>query len=181
MQTNIINQQSDIIKSPIPAIAFQAYSGTGKTTLIEKLCLELKKRGLRFGVIKHDAHSFEIDREGKDSWRFSQAGADITIISSSEKTAIIEQRERTLQDNLNAMHDVDLILIEGYKNEQVPKIGISRKATGKGLPGLPQEYAAIVTDDESISANVPVFSLDDTDGILRFILELFDLTQGCSD
>ena len=72
----------------IPVIAFSAWSGTGKTTLIEKLIRELKGRGLRIAVIKHDGHSFDIDHEGKDSWRFTKAGADITMISSAEKTAI---------------------------------------------------------------------------------------------
>ena len=171
-----VRQQLDTYKiSRIPAVAFQAYSGTGKTTLIEKMCLELKARGFHFGIIKHDAHRFEIDHEGKDSWRFTKAGADITIISSSEKTAVIEQRERTLQDNLRAMHDVDLILIEGYKNEQIPKIGISRKAAGKGLPGLPCEYIAVVTDEKITLADIPVFSLDDINGILNFVLKYFHL------
>ena len=68
----------------IPAIAFAAYSGTGKTTLIEKLIHTLKQKGLRLAVIKHDGHKFDIDHEGKDSWRFTHAGADITMISSAD-------------------------------------------------------------------------------------------------
>ena len=73
----------------IPVIGFAAYSGTGKTTLIEKLLRRLKEKGFRVAVIKHDAHDFDIDREGKDSWRFTQAGADIMLISSEKKTAVI--------------------------------------------------------------------------------------------
>ena len=76
----------------IPLIAFSAYSGAGKTTLIEKLIVELKAQGLRLAVVKHDGHDFEIDHEGKDSWRFAQAGADMTVICSDERTAVIEQR-----------------------------------------------------------------------------------------
>ena len=76
----------------IPIIGFAAYSGTGKTTLITQIVRELKAQGYRVCVIKHDAHQFEIDREGKDSWRFAQAGADMTILSSPAKTAMIEQR-----------------------------------------------------------------------------------------
>ena len=71
----------------IPVLGFAAYSGTGKTTLIERLVGSLKARGLRVAVIKHDGHDFEIDRRGKDSWRFTQAGADISVISSMAKTA----------------------------------------------------------------------------------------------
>jgi len=174
-----VRQQLDAFRrSSIPVIAFQAYSGTGKTTLIEKLCLELKKRGFRLGVIKHDAHRFEIDHEGKDSWRFTKAGADITIISSCEKTAFIEQRELSLQDDLRMMHDVDLILVEGYKNEQIPRIGLSRQAGGKGLPGLPDEYIALVTDENITVKDIPIFSLDDTEGVLAFVLDFFHLEPG---
>ena len=154
----------------IPAIGFSAYSGTGKTTLIEQLVLNLKAQGYRIAVVKHDAHGFEIDQEGKDSWRFAKAGADITLISSAAKTAIIEQRERTFEQNLSMIHDVDLILVEGYKQENIPKIGICRKATGKGLPHPMEHYIAVVTDDERItSQSVPIFSLEDVRGIIECI------------
>ena len=116
----------------IPIIGFAAYSGTGKTTLIEQIVRNLKSQGYRIAVIKHDAHQFEIDKEGKDSWRFSHAGADMTILSSREKTALIEQRELSFADLISMVHDVDLILVEGYKQENIPRIGISRKAAKRG-------------------------------------------------
>lgn len=154
----------------IPIIGFSAYSGTGKTTLIEQIVRVLKSQGYRIAVIKHDAHQFEIDQEGKDSWRFSRAGADMTIISSQDKTAMIEQREVNFTDLIAMIHDVDLILVEGYKQEMIPRIGISRKAAGKGLPHAAKEYIAVVTDDEVLSAKYdPVFSLDDVQGISDFI------------
>lgn len=154
----------------IPVIGFAAYSGTGKTTLIEQIVRNLKAQGYRLAVVKHDAHRFEMDREGKDSWRFTQAGADMMLISSAQKTAIIEQRERTFEENLTMIHDVDLILVEGYKQEHIPRIGISRKATGKGLPHPAEQYIAVVTDDETISADhIPVFALDDVAHITEFI------------
>lgn len=154
----------------IPVIGFAAFSGTGKTTLIEKLVVCLKAQGYRIAVIKHDAHRFEIDKEGKDSWRFAKAGADMTLISSAEKTAIIEQRHRTFEQNLSMIHDVDLILVEGYKQEQIPKIGICRKAAGKGLPHPAEQYIAVITDDDSIcAAGTSVFGLDDVSAIAEFI------------
>lgn len=161
----------------IPVIGFAAYSGTGKTTLIEKLILKLKSQGLRLAVIKHDAHDFHIDHEGKDSWRFAHAGADITMISSAGKTAIIEQRQRSFQQNLSMIHDVDLILVEGYKQEDIPRIGICRKATGKGLPGSVEDYAAIITDDQELStaSTVPCFDLNDIDGVAEFIIDLLKI------
>ncbi len=156
--------------SSIPVIAFAAYSGTGKTTLIEKLVRNLKEKGLRIAVIKHDGHDFEIDKEGKDSWRFTQAGADMTIISSAQKTAIIEQRERSLQENLSMVHDVDLILVEGYKNENLPQIGISRKATGKGFTADLERFIAVVTDEELPEIKISCFGLNDIEEIALFIM-----------
>ena len=155
----------------IPAFAFAAHSGTGKTTLIEKVVVLLKARGLRVAVIKQNAHNIQVDKEGKDSWRFARAGADMTIVSGPEKTAIIEHRERTLADNLAAVHDVDVILVEGYKNEGIPQIGICRRAAGMPLPGEPARYAAIVTDDESTRAACPIFGIDDAQGVADFIVK----------
>lgn len=154
----------------IPVIAFAAYSGTGKTTLIEKIVINLKKRNLRVAVIKHDGHRFEIDHEGKDSWRFAHAGADITIISSAEKMAYIEQRELSLQQQIDMVHDVDLILVEGYKNADLPQIGIARKETGKGFTAEYSRFIALVSDYEHLDTNLPCFNLNDVDEITEFIL-----------
>lgn len=155
----------------IPVIGFAAFSGTGKTTLVEKLVRVLKEQGLRIAVVKHDAHDFEIDKEGKDSWRFAQAGADVTLISSATKTAVIEYRPCTFMQNLEKIRDVDLILVEGYKQEEFPRIGICRKATGKGLPGAAQDYAALVTDDETYlqDPTLHCFALDDVEGVAAFV------------
>lgn len=170
----------------IPVIAFSAWSGTGKTTIIEKLVPELKARGLRVAVIKHDAHTFEIDREGKDSWRFAKAGADVTVISSADKTALIEQRKLEFSDVVSRIRDVDLILAEGYNQQGLPTIGISRKATGKGLRLPVTACIAVITDDEknllrSADAGaqpaIPVFGLTEISAIAGFIMEYYQLQQ----
>ena len=155
----------------IPTVAFTAHSGTGKTTLLEKIVRELKQRGLRVCAIKQDAHHIQLDREGKDSWRFAQAGADMVIVSGPEQTAVIERRARTLEQNLEAVHDVDIILVEGYCTGDVPKIGICRKATGLGFAQDLDCYAAIVTDDGDVQTDLPRFGLDDVEAIATFILE----------
>ena len=155
----------------IPIVAFAAWSGTGKTTVIESLVRILTRRGLRVAVIKHDAHRFEIDREGKDSWRFSQAGAAISLISSAEQTALIEQRPLALEDLTALVHDVDLVLVEGYKAQDLTQIGISRKATGKGFPAPLERYAAVVTDDETVQTDLPRFGLEDGEGLAWFLLD----------
>lgn len=157
--------------SNIPVIAFAAYSGTGKTTLIEKLIATLKGCGLRLAVIKHDGHRFEIDHEGKDSWRFTHAGADITIISSAEKMAYVEQRELSLQQQIDMVHDVDLILVEGYKNADLPQIGIARKETGKGFTAELDRFIALVSDYDDLDTSIPCFGLDEVDKIAEFIIQ----------
>ncbi len=157
--------------SRIPVLAFAAYSGTGKTTLIEKLVVSLKAKGLRLAVVKHDGHQFDIDHEGKDSWRYNRAGADITIISSEEKTACIEQRSLSLEQVLAKVHDVDLILVEGYKKEPLTQIGIRREAAGKDFPEELKRYIAIVTDMENLETDIPKFALEDIENITEFIMK----------
>lgn len=158
--------------SRIPAVAFAAYSGTGKTTLIEALVKIFKAQGLRPAVIKHDGHAFQIDHEGKDSWRFAQAGADITVISSAGKTAYVEQRPLSLDDLLDMIHDADIILVEGYKNESLPQVGLARKATGKGFTADPEHFIALVTDLE-VETSRPCFQLGEIDALAAFLAEKF--------
>ena len=164
----------------IPVIGFSAWSETGKTTLIEKLVVELKSRGLRVAVVKHDAHEFEIDKPGKDSWRFAQAGADVTVICSATKSAIIEYRACTFHENLARIRDVDLILVEGYTQEDIPRIGISRKATGKQLRAPVETFAAVVTDEPALceGKNVPCFALEDIAALADFVISLL---IGCNN
>ncbi|MFH0958272.1 MAG: molybdopterin-guanine dinucleotide biosynthesis protein B, partial [Pseudomonadota bacterium] len=115
----------------IPLISVVGKSDSGKTTLLEKLIRELTLRGYRIGSIKHDAHSFEIDKEGKDSWRHKQAGAVLTMISSPSKIAMVmdSDHDHTLDElREKFINNVDLILTEGYKRENLPKIEVFRSA-----------------------------------------------------
>lgn len=163
----------------IPVLGFAAYSGTGKTTLIEKIVFELKKKGLRIAVVKHDGHDFDIDHEGKDSWRFSRAGADISIVASARKIAYIEQCTTALPQVLSMVHGVDLILVEGYKHEPISQIGICRRETGKGFAAGLERYVAVVTDLEerellemgNDGIRRPRFSFDEAEAIAEFIVK----------
>lgn len=155
----------------VPVYGFSGYSGAGKTTLIEKLVASLKAKGLRTAVVKHDRHDFEVDRPGKDSWRFTRAGADISLITSETKSALVEQRALSLPQALSRIRDVDLILVEGWKFENFPQIGLCRKAAGKGFPKAVGAYAAVVTDREDIPPGIPRFSFDDIEGLTAFLLE----------
>lgn len=153
----------------IPVISVVAFSGTGKTTFLEKLIPEIKKYGLRLAVVKHDAHDFQIDREGKDSWRMTAAGADVTGLISSTKAVLMENRPIEPETLIEKIEDVDLIITEGFKYRGWPKIMLHRVATGKPLPLRPEDCLAVVSD-------VPVegcrsfFTLDDAEGVAALIV-----------
>lgn len=152
----------------IPIISIVAWSGTGKTTFLEKLIPVLKNKGLRVGVIKHDAHRFEIDKEGKDSWRLTQAGADVTALISPDRAVIMENRAVELEHLIAQICDVDLLLTEGYKFGNWPKILLYRKELGKPIPIDPQKCFAVVSD-VSIHTSCPLFSLDEVDLVADLI------------
>jgi len=154
----------------IPIISVVGKSGAGKTTLLEKLIAELKRRGYRVATVKHDVHGFEIDRPGKDSWRLAQAGSDSVVIASPQKLALIKRldRELALSEIAALLTDVDIILTEGYKRGDAPKIEVSRREKGRELLCTPDELVAIVSD-QSFDLDVPQFGLDDTVGIVDLL------------
>lgn len=153
----------------IPVIGFAAYSGTGKTTLMEKIIRELRSRNLRVGVVKHDRHGFEIDRPGKDSARHTEAGAETVVIASPARTAEIRQKGETLEQCLRRFTDVDVILVEGFKQAEIPRIGLSRAAVGRELTGPADQFIAIVTDEPAHRSSVPCFSWEETKELTDFI------------
>ena len=125
---------------PVVSIVGQR-SNSGKTTLLVKLLAEAKRRGWRVAAVKHDVHGFEMDKPGKDTWRFAQAGADVVVISSPEKMAMIEkvQEERTLEQVLERIRDVDLIFTEGYKHGNQPRIEVFRSEVHQELLSDPEQ------------------------------------------
>ena len=154
-----------------PIISIVGKSKSGKTTLLESLIAELKRRGHKVAVIKHVADDFELDEEGKDSWRFSQAGSEVVAVSSSHKLAVIKQVERDLSpQELSRLirWDYDLILTEGFKQANTIKIEIHRKEQGKELLSPPKQLLAIVTD-EPLDVDVPQFSKNEIQGLADFI------------
>src|SRR5512135_3890340 len=154
----------------IPIVSIVGKSDAGKTTLIEKLIPELKRRGYRVATIKHDAHHFEIDHPGKDSYRHFHAGADWTLIGSPAKLAIIRrlERELTLDEIAATISDVDVILTEGYKCEARLRIEVSRRANTTELICDRSELLALVAD-YPIEWEIPVFGLDDAAGLADFV------------
>ena len=142
-----------ILNTQIPILGFVAASGTGKTTLLTQLIPILKKNGLRIGLIKHSHHNFEIDQEGKDSFRLRKAGASPVMLVSRYRRALItefsQKNDPRLADQLKQFNqsELDLILVEGFKAEQFPKIEVYRASLEKPLlyPDDP-DIIAIATD-----------------------------------
>ena len=163
----------------VPVVSFVGNSGVGKTTFLEKLIRVLKARGYRVAAVKHDAHRFEIDYPGKDSWRLTQAGSDVTIISSRDKLALIErpETERSLGDLIQMVSGrVDIVVTEGYRGAAAMKIEVSRKAHSHVLTARLDDLIAIVTD-ERFDYQVPQFELEDAPGVADFLEQRFELRQ----
>ena len=160
----------------IPIISIVGKSDSGKTTLIEKLVPELTRRGYRVATVKHDMHGFEVDREGKDSWRHKQAGAHTVVISSPQKVALIRDVEKDLTlDEIRArwIRDVDLILSEGYKRDVQPKIEVFRKEKHKKLLCAKKDNLIAVVSNQKFRVGVPCFGLEDMRGLSNFIEKEF--------
>ena len=156
----------------IPIISIVGKSGSGKTTLIEKLVPELTHRDYRIATVKHDVHGFEVDHEGKDSWRHKQAGAHTVVIASPNKVAFIRDVERDL--DLSEIRDkfiqeVDLIISEGYKKDVQPKIEIFRKEVHQELLCTKEDNLAAIVSNKEFDIGVSCFSLDDIKGLADFI------------
>jgi len=165
-------------QGPNPAmVSVVGFSGAGKTTLLEKLIRSLVDRGYRVGTLKHDVHGFEMDKPGKDSWRHKRAGASTTLISSPRQLGMVmdvdhDHRPGELR---RFFPNVDIILAEGYKREQMPKVEIFRsKVHLEPLCSDDEHLIALITDAD-IDSRVPRFSLDDVDGLTDFLIESFDL------
>jgi len=160
----------------IPIISIVGKSDSGKTTLIEKLVPELTRRGYRVATVKHDVHGFEVDREGKDSWRHKQAGAHTVIISSPQKIALIRdvEKDSTLDEiRRRWVQDVDLLLSEGYKKDVQPKIEVFRKEKHKKLLCTKKDNLIAIVSDRKFNVGVPCFHLEDMKGLSNFIEKEF--------
>jgi len=154
-----------------PIISIVGKSGVGKTTLLEGLIIDLKRRGYKVAVIKHAGDDFELDKKGKDSWRLSQAGGGVVAVSSPHKLVVMRQMEHDQSPQELSRFigwDCDLILTEGFKQGNNPKIEVHRKEQGKELLCPPQQLLAVVTD-EPLDVDVPQFSADEVQRLVDLI------------
>ncbi len=152
------------------------WKNSGKTGLMERLVAEITSRGFTVATLKHAHHSFDVDHQGKDSYRHREAGATEVLLASRQRWALMHelrgQDEPTLEQLLAHLSPNDLVLIEGYKRDDHPKIEANRKATGQPLLALEDETVrAVASDNGPQEVPVPVFDLDDTVAIAEFILQ----------
>ena len=147
----------------------------GKTTLLEKLVTELKHRNYKLATIKHHSHSgFDIDKPGKDSWRFFEAGSDHVIIAAPDKVASYWKinKELSLDEICANVSDVDLILVEGYKQAGKPSLEVLRYANSQDLIGSKEQRFAVAADFP-LDLGVPHFGLEDVQAIADLIEQRF--------
>ncbi|WP_264273190.1 molybdopterin-guanine dinucleotide biosynthesis protein MobB [Duffyella gerundensis] len=161
----------------LPLLAVVAWSGTGKTTLLTKLIPCLKAKGIRPGLIKHTHHEMDVDTPGKDSYRLRKAGADQVIVASSQRWALMTETPAAIKlelRDLAAQFDeniTDLILVEGFKGEDVPKIVLWREGVKGELSDLLDKKVIAVASDVAIEVNMPRLNLNNVDEIAQFIVE----------
>jgi molybdopterin-guanine dinucleotide biosynthesis protein B len=159
----------------VPIISFVGRHNSGKTTFLEKVVRGLKEKGYNVAVIKHHKGGFEIDTRGTDTWRLAQAGSDVVVISSPDKVAMIKKpkQEMTL-DQIKEMvqYGVDIVISEGYKFDDKPKIEVFRSEVSDKILSDEKDLVALVTD-RRFDIEVPQFSFDDADGIVELIIEKF--------
>jgi molybdopterin-guanine dinucleotide biosynthesis protein B len=157
-------------------IGIAGWSGAGKTTLLTRLIPVLTRRGLRVATIKHAHHAFDVDQPGKDSYEHRKAGASEVIVSSARRWVVMHELgdagEASLADLLRKLSPCDLILVEGFKHEPLPKIEIFRSSVGKpALHAEDERIVAIASDDALPAARVPVVDVNDAAAVADLICE----------
>jgi len=166
------------IHCDVPLLGFCAYSGTGKTTLLASLIPRLRDQGLRLALIKHAHHAFDIDQPGKDSHRLRKAGADQVLIASRHRMAFVREcrgpsREPRLTELLACLdtQHTDLVLVEGFKREPIPKIELYRPSLGRPLIHARDPHVIAVATDAAFdpARELPLLNINDPAEILSFV------------
>lgn len=150
-------------------IAISGVKNSGKTTLIEKLIPALLERGIRTVTIKHDGHRFEAERPGTDSYRHLAAGAMGTAVFDGEKFQLVKYAEMDENQLVSLFPEADLILLEGFKSSNWPKIEVVRKGISHTTVCDKASLLAVATDVETLKANVPIYELEDIQGLAALI------------
>ena len=161
----------------IPLLGITGYSGSGKTTLLEKLIPQLIARGIRVSVIKHSHHNAQVDKEGKDSWRMKEAGSAQVILANNERWAMMTETQKPASlEYLARQFDrtlTDLVLVEGFKQEPIPKILLHRQGMTKPLPEIDENVLAVATD-YFLETDRTLLDINDISQIADFIARFIE-------
>ena len=162
-------------------IGIAGYSGSGKTTLIEKVIPVLVREGLRVSLIKHAHHEFDVDQPGKDSYRHRHAGCSEVLLSSSKRWAMMHELrgapEPTLQEQLKLFKPCDLVIVEGYKSEPIPKVEVHRYASHTPVLYPDDPHVVAVATDEPLDTDLPQLDVNDGEAVARFIVQHLGLDR----
>lgn len=174
----------DLNDFPIPLLGFAAFSGTGKTTLLEQLIPCLTKQGLSIAMVKHSHHDIEMDKAGKDSYRLRKAGACQLLLAGTTRSILFNEygakQDKKLIDQLNllSLNELDLVLVEGYRDEIFNKIELHRVGLNKPLLFKTDQSTIAVACDESIdTGSLPLLDLNNIEEISHFVLSLIKKKQ----
>lgn len=161
-----------------PVISIVGKSESGKTTLIERLIPELKQRSYRIGTVKHAHHGFDMDREGKDSYRHRRAGADTVMVASPGQIVMVKNLPgERLDDLMPFFEDMDLLITEGFKQERAPKIEVFRAERHRHPACQADDTLVAMVSDTPLDVGVPLFKSDDIRSIADFIVAGFLSTR----
>lgn len=161
----------------LPLLGITAWSGTGKTTLLKQLIPELRKREIRVGMIKHTHHDMDVDKPGKDSYELRKAGADQTLVASQQRWALITETPELPELDLYYLASrfdtskLDLILVEGFKSEAIPKIALYRHINERDFNDLLDEHVIAVASDCDLSVDFPLLDINAPEAIAEFIAD----------
>lgn len=159
-------------------IGFCGYSGSGKTTLVEQVIVRMRLASQRVSVVKHAHHAFDIDHEGKDSWRHREAGAFEVVVASSRRLAKIREyevpSEPTVHQLIAELYDCDWVLVEGFKHADLLKIEVWRAVSGKPVQYPTDPYVVAISTDSPDqlphATGLPLLDLNDPDAVAEFLL-----------
>ena len=170
-----------MVTTDVPVLGFVAASGTGKTTLLTKLLPLFRQRGLKVAVIKHTHHDFEVDQPGKDSYELRKAGAQEMLIASGKRWVLMSDRDWGGDPPLQALverldrSNLDLVLVEGFKHERMPKIELIRPGLGRPplYPDDPDIVAVAADGVVQVATELPLLDLNDPPAIAEFVEATF--------
>jgi molybdopterin-guanine dinucleotide biosynthesis adapter protein len=165
----------------VKVIGIAGFSGSGKTTLIEKVIPLLVAEGLRVSLIKHAHHEFDLDQPGKDSYRHRDAGCTEVLVSSGTRWALMHElrgmAEPTLQEQLRRFSPCDVVIVEGYKSEAIPKIEVHRRDARAELLFPGDSHVVAIATDEPLDTALPQIPLDDAAAVARFVIRHLGLDR----